>query len=104
LKQNQVEECQIVSNTCRKHNPTSTLQISTIFNCYGPIGDHFGGLIDIAKTKKLYSMDESLLLEQEHMAAFLIVNAVNNMYRKNNATRPFKVANIYNSHGPRGGS
>jgi hypothetical protein len=38
-----MEEFQIVSNTYRKHNATSTLlQISTIFNGYGPIGAHFG--------------------------------------------------------------
>jgi hypothetical protein len=49
LKQDQAEAFQIVSNAYRKHNPTSTLQISTIFNSYGPsIGGHFGELVDIA--------------------------------------------------------
>jgi hypothetical protein len=47
-KQDQVEAFQIVSITCRKHNPTTSLQISTSFNCYGPIGGHFGGLVDVA--------------------------------------------------------
>jgi hypothetical protein len=46
LKQDQAKTLQIVSNTYRKHNPTSALQISTIFNCYGPIlGGHFSGLV-----------------------------------------------------------
>jgi hypothetical protein len=48
LKQDQAEPFQIVSNIYRQHNPTNALQISAIFNCYGPIGGHFGGLIDIA--------------------------------------------------------
>jgi hypothetical protein len=49
LMQAQVETFQIVSITYRKHNPTTcSLQISTRFNRYGPIGDHFGGLVDIA--------------------------------------------------------
>jgi hypothetical protein len=48
LKQDQVEEFQIVSNTYIKHNPTSALQISTIFKRYGSIGGHFGGVVDIA--------------------------------------------------------
>jgi hypothetical protein len=40
------EEFQFFSNTFRKHNPTSTLQISTIFNCHGPsTGGCFGGLV-----------------------------------------------------------
>jgi hypothetical protein len=48
LKQDKPEEFQIVSNTYRQYNPTTTLQISAICNCYGPIGGHFGGLVDIA--------------------------------------------------------
>jgi hypothetical protein len=48
LKQDQLAILLIVSNTPRKHNPTSALQIYTIYNSYGPIGDHFGGLVDIA--------------------------------------------------------
>ena len=46
-KQDQAEEFQIVSNTHRKHNPTSTLQISTSFNCHGPAGGFFDGGVDI---------------------------------------------------------
>jgi hypothetical protein len=46
-KQGQVVALQIVSNTYRKHNPTSALQISAIFNCHGPAGGCFGGLVDI---------------------------------------------------------
>jgi hypothetical protein len=38
----------MVSNTYRKHNPTSAIQMSAffkaIFNGYGPIGGHFGSL------------------------------------------------------------
>jgi hypothetical protein len=30
------------------HNRFSTLQMFTTFNCYGPIGGHLGGLVDIA--------------------------------------------------------
>jgi hypothetical protein len=47
-KQDQAEEFQIVSITYRKQNPTSSFQISTRLNCYGPICEHFGGLVDIA--------------------------------------------------------
>jgi hypothetical protein len=47
LKQDQVESFQIVSKTYRKHNTTIALQISAIFNHYGPIGGHSGGLVDI---------------------------------------------------------
>jgi hypothetical protein len=47
-KQDYAEAFQIVSNAYRKHNPTSALQISTIFDHYGPAGGCFGGLIDIA--------------------------------------------------------
>ncbi len=47
-KQEQVEAFQIVSIPYRKNNPTSALKITTTFNCYGPIGGHFGGLVDIA--------------------------------------------------------
>jgi hypothetical protein len=38
LKQDQAEAYQIVSNAYTDHNPTGALQISTIFNCYGPRG------------------------------------------------------------------
>jgi hypothetical protein len=53
LKQDQAEEFQIVFNTYtgRKHNPTSTLQTSTIFNRYGPIGGHFAGLLVAIETR-----------------------------------------------------
>jgi hypothetical protein len=47
-KQDQAEALHIVSNTIRKHNLTSTLQINNTFNRYGPIGGHLGGLVDIA--------------------------------------------------------
>jgi hypothetical protein len=49
-KQKQAEEFQ---NTHRKHNPTSTLQIATVFNHYGPVGGCFGGLVDIANKMAL---------------------------------------------------
>jgi hypothetical protein len=43
------EAFQFVSNALyKKHNPTCELQISTIFNPYGPICGNFGGLVDIA--------------------------------------------------------
>jgi hypothetical protein len=41
-----VEEFKNVSNTFRKHNPTSA-----IFNHYEPIGGHFGGLVTAIETK-----------------------------------------------------
>jgi hypothetical protein len=47
LKQDHVEAFHIVSNTYRKHNLRSTLQIAAIFNCHGPIGGQLGGLVDI---------------------------------------------------------
>jgi hypothetical protein len=46
-KQDYAGAVQIVSNTSRKYNPTSTLQISIIFNSYGPIGGHLGRLVDM---------------------------------------------------------
>ncbi len=50
LKQDQVEVLYIVSDTYRKHDATTVLHISTIFNCYipVPIGGSFVGLVDIA--------------------------------------------------------
>jgi hypothetical protein len=53
LKQDCVNEFHIVSNTYRKHNPTSSLQISAIFNPYGPIGVHCGGLVDVTTNTAL---------------------------------------------------
>jgi hypothetical protein len=54
-KQDQAEALHIVFNTYRNHNPTSALQISTVFNGYGPIGGHFGGLVaDIVATKTAF--------------------------------------------------
>jgi hypothetical protein len=47
LKQDPSKEFQIVSNTHRKHNPTSALQISAIVNGHGPTGGCFCGLIDV---------------------------------------------------------
>jgi hypothetical protein len=38
LKQDQVAALLIVSNTYRKNNSTSALQIYTIYNSYGPRG------------------------------------------------------------------
>jgi hypothetical protein len=46
-KQDQAKALPIVSNMYRKHNPTRALQISAIFNCHGPAGGCFGGLVDI---------------------------------------------------------
>jgi hypothetical protein len=46
-KQNQVEAFQIVSITYIKQNPTTSSKVSARFNCYGPVGDHFGGLVDM---------------------------------------------------------
>jgi hypothetical protein len=48
LKQDQAKVLHIVSNTYRKHNPTSALHISTIFNCHGPPDGCFGGLVHIS--------------------------------------------------------
>jgi hypothetical protein len=50
-KQDYIKEFQMVYNTYRKHNPTSTLQhckflLSSI--AIGPRCGHFGGLVDIA--------------------------------------------------------
>jgi hypothetical protein len=42
LKQDQAKVLRIVSNTYRKHNPTSALQDSAIFHCYGTAGGCFG--------------------------------------------------------------
>jgi hypothetical protein len=47
LKQDYAKPFHIVSNTYRKHSPTSTLQIPTLSNPYGSIGGYFGGLVDI---------------------------------------------------------
>jgi hypothetical protein len=51
-KQDQVEAFKIFFITYRNHNATSALHISTSFNCYGPIGGCFVGLVDLA-TKQL---------------------------------------------------
>jgi hypothetical protein len=47
LKQDQGKALQLVSNTYRKHNPTSALQSSIIFHPYRPVRGHFGGTVDI---------------------------------------------------------
>jgi hypothetical protein len=53
FKQDQVAILLIVSNMYRKNNSTSASQIYTIYNSYGPIGGHFGGLVDIATKRTL---------------------------------------------------
>ena len=54
LKQDQVEAFHIVSTTSyRKHKATSELQIYTIYNCQGPAGGCFGGIVHIINKTEL---------------------------------------------------
>jgi hypothetical protein len=55
LKEDQAEAFPIVSITYRKHNSTAPLHISTVFNCYGPLREHFGGELVDAPTKNSIS-------------------------------------------------
>jgi hypothetical protein len=52
-EQDYAEAFQIVFNAYGKHNPTSSLQISSILDHHGPTGGCFGGLIDIATKRAL---------------------------------------------------
>jgi hypothetical protein len=88
LKQDQEAEFQIVSNTHRKHNPTSALQISAIFNCHGPVGGCFGGQVDITtKTALVNGCKPSL--KQDQAEEFPLVS---NTYRKHNQASVLQVA------------
>jgi hypothetical protein len=75
------------------------LQISTIFNSYGPIGGYFDGPIDIAMKTALVKV-KSLVLKQAQEEALQIVSIT---YRKHNRTTSFHISTVFNCYGSIGG-